>query len=45
MIFDNITISLDMSGCHSWIVHFKNGNISIEDLRYVANYFKDYIIL
>lgn len=47
MMFDNITIALDMAGCpnrckHCWIGHFKNGNMSIEDLRYVANTFKDY---
>ncbi|EGT4138744.1 radical SAM protein [Clostridium perfringens] len=47
MLFKNITIALDMSGCpnrckHCWIGHFKNGNMSIEDLKYVANSFKDY---
>lgn len=47
MLFDNITIALDMAGCpnrckHCWIGHFKNSNMKNSDLEYVAREFYNY---
>lgn len=47
MRFDKITVAVDMAGCpnrckHCWIGHFNNGNMSIEELKYVSNTFSEY---
>lgn len=38
--FNKITACLDMTGCpnrckHCWLGHFDNGNMEIEDLKYI----------
>lgn len=47
MKFGDITVCLDMRGCpnrcrHCWLSVTPNGNLSVDDLIYVANEFKPY---
>ena len=47
MKFENITIALDMYGCpnrcrHCWLGHSPNGNLTEEDLQFVASQFRPF---